>query len=162
MDDTLTQVMLKAKWPTRIVLVGSRKIQCLDPARIHYHNLKDTHVRQVAIKIGATKEQLECCHNDLRQLQLMTKLNRHNSKNDKVCHIHFDTNAILAGKRLPILDRFYSKLWLAENVLNSSEDLEACARFAATTANTDLFLGHDLATNTVDTHCLNTVAHPQS
>ena len=43
---------------------------------------------------------------------------------------------------------------LAANVLNSSEDLEACARFAATTANTDLFLGHDLATNTVDTHML--------
>ena len=73
------------------------------------------------------------CGNDLCQLQLSVMLGTCGGL-DKAPHGYFDTIAILNRKDRPISPDFYSSAWLEENVLASTNDLEACAAFYDTLA----------------------------
>ena len=125
LSEALVCEMVKSKWPSRIVLVGTGKIWGL--ADVVYHN-SEKFAREVAIKIGATQEQLQACGGDLRQLQLAKKMGKYWSTSVDMCgHTYFDTKAILNNKtRAP---RFYNKAWLEQNMLASTDDLSVCREF---------------------------------
>ena len=61
LSDGLVREMVKRTWPSRIVLVSHTKTWGLDS--VIYHNI-DYFARDVAIQIGATREQSEACGSD--------------------------------------------------------------------------------------------------
>ena len=86
----------------------------------------DQFARDVAYKIGASNDQRRACCGDLRQLQTSTKFEGSNAS-DKTGHVFFDTLAILKGQnRGP---EFYNTKWLEQNVMASTNDLDACSRY---------------------------------
>ncbi len=119
-------------WQTKIVLVGNEKIKGLD--KVVYHKVPENFMREVAIEIGATLDDINACCGDLRQLQLTKMLDKCGGL-DKAPHVYFDTMAILNRKIRPTSG--YSTLWLEENVLASTNDLESATAFYANLAETD-------------------------
>jgi len=131
LSEGLVREMVKRMWSTRIVLVSDNKIWGLDNKNVIYHNSDWVckFARVVATQIGATREQLQACGDDLRQLQQARLLDQYwmNGCPDKTGHPFFDTKAILNGK---ILDpNYYNKAWLEHNVLASTDDLDVCSKF---------------------------------
>ena len=131
LSDALINAMAKTSWQTRVVLIGDAKIQGLATNYIHYHQISPRFFQHVARTIGRTGD-MDYCGNDLCMLQHGT-----HSASDKKPHVYFDTKAILNGDERPRNAGFYSKLWLEENILSSSSDLEACADFYKTLSESD-------------------------
>jgi hypothetical protein len=131
LDEQLVREMAKRTWPTRVVLVSNQKIWGLDNNCVIHHNIDafSTFARDVAVQIGATHEQLQACGGDLRQLQLAKRCGENwmGGRHDKKGHPYFDTMAILNG--MPRAPSYYNKAWLEQNILASTNDLDACAKF---------------------------------
>ena len=127
LSEDLVRKMVNRSWQTRIVLISDTKIWGLDNKDVIFHKTNDTFTAKVAYEIKASFRQCQACFGDLRQLQLSVHTGQLIDTVNKEKHPYFDTLAILNSK-----DRdfdFYNKAWIEQNVLASSNDLEACSSF---------------------------------
>ena len=135
-EDLVTAMVKHKGWQTKNVLIGNEKIRGKD-LKVVYHNVRHGFMKEVAMVIGATLDDVNACGSDLRQLQLTTILAKCGGI-DKAPHVYFDTMSIL-NKTSRTLSQ-YSTPWLEQNVLASTDNLEQAAAFYENLAATNAMM----------------------